>query len=156
MDVGCYPIRMFQSLFGSAPEVLEASALKSGEIDRAMSATLQFPGGPRATILASIWSASFRLPRLTITGTEGRLSVSSPYHPQFGSTIRIWSGSGKAKQRVSRASTYTLQLEAFRDAIRNGTPLKSGLKDSLAMMQVIDAIYLKAGMQPREPLLVRR
>ena len=156
MDVGCYPIRMFQSVFGSTPEVLEASALDSGGIDRAMSATLRFPDGPRASIKASIWSAAFELPRLTITGTEGSLSVSSPYHPQFGSTIRIRSRSGKTKQRVSKASTYTLQLEAFRDAIQNGTPLKSGLQDSLAMMRVIDAIYLKAGMQPRQPLAPSR
>jgi len=129
--------------------------LKSRGIDRAMTATLQFPDGPSATIRASIWSAMFELPRLTITGTEGRLSVSSPYHPQFGSTIRIRSRSGKTKQRVSRASTYELQLAAFRDAIQRGGPLKSGLQDSLAMMRVIDEIYLKAGMTPREPLAAR-
>lgn len=117
-----------------------------------MSATLQFPDGPSATIKASIWSASFKLPRLTITGTEGQLSVSSPYHPQFGSTIRIRSRSGTVKQRVSRASTYTLQLAAFRDAIQQGTPLKSRLNESFAMMRVIDQIYLKAGMNPREPI----
>jgi predicted dehydrogenase len=155
MDVGCYPIRMFQSVFGSVPEVLDASALKSGGIDRAMLATLQFPDGPRATIKASIWSAAFELPRLTITGTEGRLSVSGPYHPQYGSTIRIRSRSESTRQRVSRASTYTLQLEAFRDAIQVGRPLKSGLKDSLAMMRIIDAIYLKSGMAPREPFAAR-
>jgi predicted dehydrogenase len=155
MDVGCYPIRMFQSVFGSTPEVLEASALNSGGIDRAMSATLQFPDGPRASITASIWSAAFELPRLTITGTEGRLSVSGPYHPQFGSTIRIRSRSGRTKQRVSKASTYTLQLEAFRGAIQNGTPLKSGPRESLAMMRIMDAVYRKAGMQPRQPLAAR-
>ena len=151
MDVGCYPIRMMQSVFGSTPDVLDATALKSGGIDRAMSATLQFPDGPRATIRASIWSASFQLPRLTITGSEGRLSVSSPYHPQFGSMIRITSRSGKTKRRASRASTYTLQLGAFRDAIHTGGPPKSGLDESVAMMRVIDSIYLKAGMQAREP-----
>lgn len=155
MDVGCYPIRMFQSVFGPTPEVLEASALDSGGIDRAMSATLQFPDGPRASIKASLWSAAFELPRLTITGTEGRLSVNGPYHPQFGSTIRIRSRSGRTKHRVSRASTYTLQLEAFLQAIRNGAPLKSGLQDSLAMMRVIDAVYRTAGMQPRQPLAAR-
>ena len=155
MDVGCYPIRMMQSVFGSTPEVLSASALKSGGIDRAMSTTLQFPDGPSATIKASIWSASFKLPRLTITGTEGQLSVSSPYHPQFGSTIRIRSRSGTVKQRVSRASTYTLQLAAFRDAIQQGTPLKSRLNEFFAMMRVIDQIYLKAGMNPREPIGAR-
>jgi predicted dehydrogenase len=155
MDVGCYPIRMLQTLFGSAPEVLSANALKSGGIDRAMTATLQFPDGPLATIKGSLWSAAFELPRLTIIGSEGRLSVSSPYHPQFGGAIRIRSRAGKTKQRVSRASTYTLQLEAFRDAIQKGTPLKSGLQDSLAMMRVIDSIYEKAGMRPREPLAPR-
>ncbi len=151
MDVGCYPIRMMQAIFGSTPEVLSANALKSGGIDRAMTATLQFPDGLAATIRASIWSALFQLPRLTITGTVGQLSVSQPFHPQFGSTIQIRSRSGKTKHRVSRASTYTLQLEAFRDAIQDGVPLKSGLQESLAMMRVIDSIYVKAGMQPREP-----
>ncbi|NEN05348.1 Gfo/Idh/MocA family oxidoreductase [Diaminobutyricibacter tongyongensis] len=151
MDVGCYPIRMMQSVFGSTPHVLSANALKSEGIDRAMVATLQFPNGPRAIIHASIWSPLFKLPRLTITGTEGQLSVSSPYHPQFGSTIRIRSSAGRMKRRVSKASTYDLQLAAFRDAIRLGKPLKSGLNDSLAMMRVIDEIYLKAGMNRREP-----
>ncbi len=116
-----------------------------------MSATLRFPDGPSATIRASIWSTMFEFPRLTITGTEGRLSVSSPYHPQFGSTIRIRSNSGRTKRRVSRVSTYDRQLEAFRDAVHNGGPVEPGLQDSLAMMRVIDKIYLKAGMEAREP-----
>lgn len=156
MDVGCYPIRMMQSVFGSTPEVLDASALTSGGIDRAISATLQFPDGPRATIRASIWSPLLAMPRTTITGTDGRLSASSPYHPQYGSTIRIHSRSGTTKRRVSRVSTYAVQLEAFRDAIRFRKTPKSGLQESLAMMGVIDEIYVKAGMSPREPLAVAR
>ena len=61
MDVGCYPIRMLQSLFGPDAEVLSASALQAGGIDRAMTATLQFAHCPRATIKGSIWSAAFEL-----------------------------------------------------------------------------------------------
>ncbi|MFB7893633.1 Gfo/Idh/MocA family protein [Microbacterium sp. NPDC056044] len=50
-----------------------------------------------------------------------------------------------------RTPSYTFQLRAFRDAVRDGEPLRSGLADSVAMMRTIDATYTRAGMSPRQP-----
>lgn len=47
-------------------------------------------------------------------------------------------------------TTYTYQLRAFVDAVRNGAPFPTTAADGVANMHVIDAIYDKANMPRRE------
>jgi predicted dehydrogenase len=52
------------------------------------------------------------------------------------------------EHRGTRPS-YTYQLEAFANAIRNGAPVLTDADDALATMELIDASYLAAGMPVR-------
>jgi predicted dehydrogenase len=56
---------------------------------------------------------------------------------------------GTRHERVNGDATYTHQLRAFVDCVRNGTPVPTGPDDAIANMRVIDAIYEHAGLRKR-------
>ncbi|MET0932272.1 MAG: Gfo/Idh/MocA family oxidoreductase [Mycetocola sp.] len=152
LDVGYYPVRVLREIFGSAPDVTGAQARQRGGVDRLMRAGLRFDGGVRAEIVSSLWSRHLLSSYVTVVGSRGRLRVSSPYHPQFGSVLRIVSDGNRTIERPTRRATYTYQLEAFRDAVRSGAPVPTGPAEAVAQMKTLDAIYTASGMAVREPL----
>jgi predicted dehydrogenase len=54
-------------------------------------------------------------------------------------------------EHATRRPTYAFQLEAFAAAVRGGAPPLTGPADSVATMDVIDATYRAAGLEPRSP-----
>ena len=46
-------------------------------------------------------------------------------------------------------SSYTYMLEAMRGLLRDGTPMVTDADDAVATMQMIDDLYVAAGMQIR-------
>ena len=62
---------------------------------------------------------------------------------------------GDSRIRIRQVTTVSprtsYQLRAFVDAIRNGTPVLTPPSDAVKNMDVIDAIYVAAGMLPRQP-----
>ncbi|MFK4762638.1 Gfo/Idh/MocA family protein [Microbacterium sp. ZW T5_45] len=154
MDLGCYPLRMLQSILGGPAEVLSAQATARGGIDRTMRATYRLPLAPRAEIFASLWSWRLFSSKLVLVGERASARVSWPYQPQAGAVIRISPAGGAASgstvvERVDRTPSYTHQLRAFTDAIRSGTAPASPLSESVAMMRTIDATYAASGLSPR-------
>jgi predicted dehydrogenase len=143
---------MLQALFGYDATVLDASVIARAGVDETIRATLAMPGIPVAEIRASMWSRSLLSSRLEIVGSDGSLAVRWPFQPQVGVRIRVRTAEGTIVHRVDRKSTYRWQLEAFRDSVLHGSPVESPVADSVAMMTVIDAIYERAGMRPRQPL----
>jgi predicted dehydrogenase len=149
LDVGYYPVRQLRELFGADPTVAAARAWQRGEVDRLIEATLVFESGMNAAVVSSLWSRRLIAARLQVTGTDRRMSVSWPYHPQLRGRIRIHGRHGSRVERADRRSTYVYQLEAFRDAIRDGTPVATDAAAAVAQMRTLDAIYQAAGMAPR-------
>jgi predicted dehydrogenase len=150
MDMGCYVVNMVRMLSGEEPEVRSATAkLQSAEVDRAMSAVLEFPAGHTARVHCSMWSSSVLRTALRVTGDEGEMRVFNPTAPQYLSWMRVRSGRGRRTERPDRRSTYAYQLDAFCDAVLRGRPLATSPSDAVANMRVIDAIYRAAGMRPR-------
>jgi predicted dehydrogenase len=149
LDVGYYPVRQLRELFGADPTVAAARAWQRGGIDRLVEATLVFESGVRAAVVSSLWSRRLIAARLQITGTDRRMSVSWPYHPQLRGRIRIHGRQGSRVERADRRSTYVYQLEAFRDAVRDGTPVATDAAAAVAQMRTLDAIYQAAGMALR-------
>ena len=152
MDVGCYPLRLLQALFGYDATVLSATASCRGQIDTSLNARLAFPGIPHATVFSSMWSHRLLGSRLEVIGTDGVLRVGWPFTPQVGGKLHVRTATGRVTYPVDRGSTYGYQLNAFRDSIRSGTPIASPLAESVAMMRTIDELYEAAGMRRREPL----
>ncbi len=151
MDLGCYPIHLARTLMGSEPVVLAATArvVEGGEVDEALEATLQFRGGVSSTIRSSLLEQREKQ-SARITGTLGTIDVENFVQPQNGNRITLSLDSGIVTEEVPRQpSSYAAQLAAFVAAIRDGVGVITGPTDSVANMEVIDAMYRAAGLAPR-------
>ena len=150
MDAGCYAIHMARLLGGEEPEVVSAQAkLHTPQVDRAMTAELRFPSGHTGTVKCSMWSSSVLSLSARATGDRGRLRVWNPLAPQMLHRLTVRSDGGARRERLSRRPTYDYQLDAFCAAVLRGQPPLTPPSDSIANMQVIDAVYTAAGLRPR-------
>jgi len=150
MDAGCYAVHIVRLLGGEEPAVVSARAkLRSPDVDRAMRADLRFPSGHSGRITCSLWSSSLLRATATVTGDAGRLHVLNPVAPQLLHRLTVRAGGRRVVERLPRRSTYDYQLEAFCGAVQRGEPVLTGPADSVATMQVIDAVYAAAAMRPR-------
>ncbi len=152
MDAGCYAVHMARTFGGSTPEVVSAQAkLRDPQIDRAMTAELQFPEGHTGRIRCSMWSARLLEISARVIGERGELRVFNPVTPQFVHRLTVRSADGKRVERFSRRPSYAYQLDAFAGAVLRGEPVKTTPEDAIENMTVIDAIYRAAGLPLREP-----
>ena len=150
MDAGCYTISMVRQMSESEPEVVSGQAkLWSPQVDRRMEARFRFADGRSAAIMCSMWSRTLLKLALRIEGERGEVRVFNPIAPHFYNRVTVRTPTGKTSERVAGEATYTHQLRAFVDHVRNGTPVPTGPNDAIANMRVIDAVYRAAGLKPR-------
>ncbi|MGV8847788.1 Gfo/Idh/MocA family protein [Tessaracoccus sp.] len=151
MDLGCYPVHLVRTLMGSEPIVLSATArtVDGGQVDEALVATLQFHAGVTSTIRSSLMEAA-EAQTARITGTRGTIDVDHFVHPQDGNKITVTVDGVTTTEAVpAHPSSYAAQLSAFVSAIRDGIGVPTGPADAVANMEVIDAMYRAAGLEPR-------
>jgi predicted dehydrogenase len=150
MDTGCYTISMLRHTAGAEPEVVGATAaLWSPQVDRRMEASFRFADGRSGAILCSMWSRTLLAMSLAVEGERGSLRVFNPIAPHFYHRLTVRTPDGTRSERVAGEATYTHQLRAFVDHVRNGAPVPTGPDDAVANMRVIDAVYRAAGLRPR-------
>jgi predicted dehydrogenase len=150
MDVGTYTVHMARLLGREEPEVTHAEAkLRTPDIDRAMRAELKFPSGHTGRITCSMWSTRLIQTYAKVFGELGEFSVINPTSPQLWHRMKVKVGGSSRSEKFSRKPTYEYQLEAFCAAVLRGEPTLTPPADSIANMQVLDAIYVAAGMTPR-------
>ena len=152
MDAGCYAVHMARTFGAATPDVVSARAkLHNRQIDRAMSAELQFPGGYTGRIRCSLWSAHLVQISARVIGQQGELHVLNPVMPQLFHRLAVRTADSKRVERLSRRSSYAYQLDAFADAVLRGAEVKTTPHDAVENMTVIDAIYRAADLPLREP-----
>ncbi len=150
MDTGCYAISIMRFLAGAEPEVVHAEArLSSPGVDRYMEAKFRFPDGRTGRITCSLFSSVLLRASARVDGERGAMTVFNPIAPHLYHRLRVHTAAGSRSERVRGDATYTHQLRAFVAAIRNGAAVPTGPDHGIANMRVIDAVYLKAGLQPR-------
>jgi predicted dehydrogenase len=156
MDAGCYTVHLVRTLARAEPSVCAARAkLRSPGIDRLMEAELQFADGRAASITASMLSTRVLSFGARVIGSDATMTVVNPIMPQLWHKLSIRSAHGYRKEQVARLpSSYSLQLQAFADAVLLGTTLPTNVYDAIANMRVIDACYSAAGLPRREPIPV--
>lgn len=151
MDLGVYPVRLLCYLFGR-PEIRAAHAEHALGVDAAMTVEFSFPGGVGAEAVASMRPQDELCAELHVTGTAGTIHVRTPYHPHYAGQIRIVTATATAVEDCETRTTYSYQLQAFRDAVRDGAAVVTEATEAATIMRLIDDAYRAAGMRPRAPL----
>ena len=152
MDTGCYTVSLLRHIMQEEPVVLSAKAKTvRSDIDRYMSAKLQFPSGALGSVQCSIWAWPLLSAYVKIDGERGSIHVTNPIGPHvLYNRIRIQTDDGIKTEKYKEESTYYYQLSHFYDSIYHDSPLPTDGKDAIKNMQIIDEIYRKAGLPLRQ------
>jgi predicted dehydrogenase len=144
-DIGCYSISIPRFIFGAEPKRVCAYVEydPNFRIDRLVSGILDFG------LRTSDFTCSMQLVRhqsATIFGTEGKVDIEIPLNPPFDRPAKIFLQRNGAVEEIpiEVCNQFTLQGDAFSLAIIHDTPAPISLKDSLANMKVIDALFESA------------
>lgn len=149
MDIGCYPISWLRHIARQEPEVVGAEArIGNPDVDLWLKAEHRLAGGVVATTLGSMIEEQY-VAELRVQGENGNLLVDNPLLPQNSHFIELTVRGKTTRETLSRRPTYAYQLDAFVDAVRNGTPMPTDAEDAVKQMRVIDAAYRAAGMPTR-------
>lgn len=154
MDIGCYPITMARFLFGREPARTVSLVERDPEMgtDRLSSALLDFAPG-QAMFTCATQLVPYQ--RMQVLGTKGRIDLEIPYNipPDRPSRIFVDDGSQLAGQNAwveefPALDQYTIQGDAFSQAIQENSEVPVTLEDALANMRAIEAV-LRSGQTGR-------
>jgi len=154
MDVGCYAIHGLRSLRdvgGGEPSLVAATAVErpgSGGVDEQLEASIRYPSG-----LTARFESSFVVPEMDftmrITGTSGEAFAHNFCVASFDDRITVTVDGVQRVEELGTKTSYTYQLEAFADYLRNGAPIFSDADDAVVQAEFIDACYTAAGLPLR-------
>ncbi len=147
-DIGCYPIVTARFLFGCEP--LRAIALIDRDpefkTDRMVSGLLDFGNGRRLDFTVSTQSVTYQ--RVQVCGTKKRIEIQIPFNAPLGGATDVLTDDGKrldlgstVTQTIPACDMYTLEIDAFSQAVRGEIPLPYGVEDAILNMRVIDALF---------------
>jgi predicted dehydrogenase len=151
-DIGCYAIVAGRFLFEAEPLRVMALIERDPDFktDRTVSAIADFGAGRRLDFTVSTQSVPYQ--RVQAIGTQRRLELEIPFNAPLGGATRIFvddgslpGGASAQPEAVAPCNMYTLQGDAFSQAVRGDIALPYGLDDALCNMRVIDAMF-KSGL----------
>jgi predicted dehydrogenase len=147
-DIGCYAVVVGRFYFETEPLRVMALVDRDPDFhtDRTASVIADFGQGRRLDFTVSTQATSYQ--RLHLVGSQQRLEIEIPFNAPQGKATKLWLDTGKALgaqqallQTLPPCDQYTLQCDAFAQAIRGEIPLPYGLEDAISNMRVLDAIY---------------
>jgi predicted dehydrogenase len=154
MDVGCYAVhglRDLSGLLGGDPRIVRARAGQLPAhpgIDAWLNADMEYPTGVPARIECSMTHGVLDF-SLRIVGSNGEAYAPAFVLPHMDDRIIVTVGTDQRVEEMGSRSSYTYMLDALRGLIREGTPMVTDADDAVVTMQLIDDLYVAAGMQPR-------
>jgi predicted dehydrogenase len=145
LDIGCYSISLSRYCFAQDPQRVFGTIENDPQykVDRLTSGIMEFAQGT-AIFTCSTQLAPFQ--RAHIFGTQGRIEIWAPFTPEPDKPTRILvERNGEIEQLSFEAcNQYTIQGDLFSQAILDDQPVPTPLKDAVANMKVIDAIFTSA------------
>jgi len=102
LDVGCYPVRLAQELFGPTYDAAWASAVMGGEgVDVDTWGVLNYPGGRRLMLSSGLGRSYDTF--TTLEGTGGQIRITNPFHPRPSDSYQLVVGSSEDRTFSSGA-----------------------------------------------------
>jgi predicted dehydrogenase len=142
MDIGCYMVHAARFGFQAQPTRVVASIDRDPRMhtDRLTSATLEFAAG-QAIFTCSTQLSPYQ--RVNYLGTKGRIEVEIPVNaaPEKPARIFVEAGGELSPETFEICDQYTLQGDAFSQAVLEGGDVPVSVEDAIANMHVIDAIF---------------
>jgi predicted dehydrogenase len=145
MDIGCYCISFARFLFNREPDRVVGTVEydPNALTDRLASGILDFSTGT-STFTCSTQLMPYQ--RVNILGTEGRIEIEIPVNTPPDKPTRVWLHlkGGTEEITFDPIDQYTLQGDAFSQAILENIPVPTNLEDSINNMKVIEALFLSS------------
>ncbi len=147
-DIGCYPIVTARFLFGAEPLRVIALVDRDPDFqtDRMVSALLDFGNGRRLDFTVSTQCVPYQ--RVQVCGTAKRIEIQIPFNAPLGGATDVLTDDGKrldlgstVTETIPACDMYTLEIDAFSQAVRGAIPLPYGVEDAILNMRVIDALF---------------
>lgn len=154
MDLGCYALHVARdvaSALGGSVTLLSATpGFRDGidpRVDASMLVTAELPGGASATLDADLRAE----PQMDIvaTGTRGSVRVPNFIKVDTDDRLILDIDGAQTTEHHGTTSTYTHQLKALDAAIREGVAFPTDASNAVANMELIDQVYLLAGLPTR-------
>ncbi|HCD46709.1 MAG TPA: gfo/Idh/MocA family oxidoreductase [Lachnoclostridium sp.] len=148
LDVGVYTLNFASIVFGDEITDIQSSVIKTDSgVDAQNSITLCYPGGKMAILNSSLRVLSDRLG--IIYGTKGYLVVENVNNFE---TIKVYDAKRQLIEthiRPEQISGYEYQIEASREAVRNGWTECPQMphKTILDIMKVMDELRRQWGIR---------
>ena len=150
MDIGCYLIHTSRMIFDREPARVIGLIDRDPDmrVDRLTSMILDFEIG-HAIGTCSTQVVAYQ--RMHIVGTSGRIEIEIPFNAPADRPCRIFVddgrdlfGGGIETITIPAVDQYTLQGDLFSKAVREGGPVAYPLEDTVANMEVIEAVFRSA------------
>jgi D-xylose 1-dehydrogenase (NADP+, D-xylono-1,5-lactone-forming) len=139
-DIGCYCVDGINHLMraqGASFEDCSATFRMDGDVDQYASAWLRYSGDVLCTL--DCWFDVASHQSLMLLGDQGALDVPEAFRGTPESII-LYTAGGQQVIPVEETESYTLEVEAFADAILGNRQEIIPLECSLMNMQVMDAL----------------
>ena len=150
LDIGCYPITLSRWIFGEEPRRVAGTLELDPDFgtDRLASGLMEFSGG-QSIFICGTQTNYFQ--RMELLGTAGRLAVEIPFnapndkptHLTVADGMSIYGGTVTIEE-IPACDQYTVQGDAFSQAILQNKEVPVPLEDALGNMKTIDAIFRSA------------
>jgi predicted dehydrogenase len=147
LDIGCYCIQAARYGFGQEPRRVVGLVERDPKmkVDRLTSALLDFEGG-QAIFTCSTQMVPYQ--KVVFFGTKGRIEMEIPFNAPKDRLTRIsidetgeLFGSGIKVEEFPIADQYTMQGDAFSQAVLEGGEVPVPLEEAIRNMAVIEAVF---------------
>jgi predicted dehydrogenase len=148
-DIGCYLVHAARWMLGGEPRRVCSLMEMDPQfgVDRLTSMLMDFDG---AQAIGTCGTQLVPSQRVHVLGDKARLEIEIPFNapPDRLCRLLLYEGSSPGELprviEVPACDQYTVQGDAFSEAVRRGTAQALSLEDSIANMRVLDAVIRSA------------
>jgi xylose dehydrogenase (NAD/NADP) len=141
-DVGSYPVSFIRWVAGEPEEVFGWQVPAESGVDETFAGLLRYRSG-----VLGVFDCTFRSwwrAEAQVFGTEGTLTIRTPYVIDGESKILLSRESAEEEFSVKDIDVYQCEVEAFTAAVLDGAPLPVSLMSSRANVATMAALYESA------------